>query len=69
MQIGNFRIGEERFNQWLQFGTLLLVAGVGVYDLATRRRLHLAYIAAALWIIANELIADWLSTSHGGSNR
>ncbi|WP_242154259.1 hypothetical protein [Sphingomonas sp. BAUL-RG-20F-R05-02] len=41
-------------------GTLLLVVGVGAYDLATRRRLHPAYIAAALWIIANEVVADWL---------
>ena len=41
-------------------GTLLLVIAVGVYDLATRRRLHPAYIAAALWIFANEALADWL---------
>lgn len=41
-------------------GTLLLVVGVGVYDLATRRRLHPAYIAAALWIFANEAVATWL---------
>jgi uncharacterized membrane protein YozB (DUF420 family) len=41
-------------------GTLLLVISVGVYDLATRRRLHPAYIAAALWIFANEALATWL---------
>lgn len=41
-------------------GTLLLVLAVGAYDLATRRRLHPAYIAAALWIFANEVLADWL---------
>ncbi|MEZ0256715.1 MAG: hypothetical protein ACAI37_15630 [Chthoniobacter sp.] len=41
-------------------GTLLLVIGVGVYDLATRRRLHPAYITAALWIFANEALATWL---------
>jgi uncharacterized membrane protein YozB (DUF420 family) len=41
-------------------GTLLLVIAVGVYDLATRRRLHPAYVAAALWIFANEALADWL---------
>jgi hypothetical protein len=41
-------------------GTLLLVIAVGAYDLATRRRLHPAYIAAALWIFANEALADWL---------
>ena len=41
-------------------GTLALVLAVGAYDLATRRRLHPAYIAAALWIFANEALADWL---------
>jgi len=41
-------------------GTLMLVIAVGAYDLATRRRLHPAYIAAALWIFANEALADWL---------
>jgi hypothetical protein len=41
-------------------GTVLLIAAVGLYDLATRRRLHPAYIAAALWIFANEAVADWL---------
>jgi hypothetical protein len=41
-------------------GTLLLVVAVGAYDLATRRRLHPAYIAAALWIFANEALATWL---------
>lgn len=41
-------------------GTLLLVLAVGAYDYATRRRLHPAYVAAALWIFANELVADWL---------
>jgi hypothetical protein len=41
-------------------GTFLLVVAVGVYDLATRRRLHSAYIAAALWIFANQALADWL---------
>jgi uncharacterized membrane protein YozB (DUF420 family) len=41
-------------------GTLLLVLAVGAYDLATRRRLHPAYVGAALWIFANEALADWL---------
>jgi hypothetical protein len=41
-------------------GTALLVAAVGIYDLATRRRLHPAYIGAALRIFANEALADWL---------
>ncbi|MBV9883496.1 MAG: hypothetical protein JO276_10850 [Sphingomonadaceae bacterium] len=41
-------------------GTFLLVLAVGAYDLATRRRLHPAYVAAALWIFANQALADWL---------
>jgi hypothetical protein len=41
-------------------GTFLLVIAVGIYDLATRRRLHPAYVAAALWIFANQALADWL---------
>jgi len=41
-------------------GTFLLVVAVGAYDLVTRRRLHPAYVGAALWIFANEALADWL---------
>ena len=41
-------------------GTLALVLALGVYDLATRRRLHPAYIAAALWIFANQATATWI---------
>ena len=41
-------------------GTLLLVIAVGGYDLATRRRLHPAYVGAALWIFANQALATWL---------
>lgn len=59
-------------------GTLLLMLALGVYDLATRRRLHRAYAMAALWIVANEALATWLfhqpswlrgmkaMTGHGG---
>jgi hypothetical protein len=41
-------------------GTWLLVVAVGAYDFATRRRLHRAYAAATLWILANEALAMWL---------
>jgi hypothetical protein len=56
------RLGEGYIAFYIStyIGTLLLVIAVGVYDLATRRRLHPAYIAAALWIVANEALADWL---------
>lgn len=41
-------------------GTLVLVLAIGIYDLATRGRLHPAYVAAAIWILANEALATWL---------
>ena len=56
------RVGDGYLDFYIStyIGTFLLVLAVGVYDLATRRRLHPAYIAAALWIFANEALADWL---------
>ena len=36
----------------LYLGSDLLMIGLGVYDLATRRRLHPAYICGVLWAIA-----------------
>ena len=44
-------------------GVSLMVLGVGVYDLVTRRRLHPAYVLGALWIFAWQLIAKWLYVS------
>jgi uncharacterized membrane protein YozB (DUF420 family) len=41
-------------------GTFLLILAVGAYDVATRRRLHPAFVGAALWIFANEAFATWL---------
>ena len=41
-------------------GTIGLVFVIGAYDLMTRKRLHQAYIWAALWIFANEFNAAWL---------
>lgn len=41
-------------------GTELMMIAVGWYDLATRRRLHPAYVAAFVWILANEATAAWL---------
>jgi len=38
----------------------ILVALLGAYDLATRRRLHPAFVLGAGWILANELAAAWL---------
>lgn len=41
-------------------GTIMLMIGVGFYDYTTRRRLHPAYVAAFVWIMANETLAAWL---------
>ena len=38
----------------------MLIAAVGLFDLATRRRLHAAYIAAVAWCILVDLVAGWL---------
>jgi len=35
----------------------VLVLLVGIYDLATRRRLHPAYLAGVAWIFANQMLA------------
>ena len=40
--------------------TDLMVLGIGVYDLCTRRRLHPAWVIGALWILAGQLTASWL---------
>jgi hypothetical protein len=38
---------------------------LGVYDLATRGRLHPAYVAGTGWILANEFAAAWLYFAPG----
>ena len=50
---------------WLAdyLGVSLLVLGLGVYDLATRRRLHPAYVLGAIWILSWQFIAKWLYVS------
>jgi uncharacterized membrane protein YozB (DUF420 family) len=44
----------------LNLGPDVLVAGLGAYDLVTRGRLHPVYLPAAIWIVALQLIAQWL---------
>jgi hypothetical protein len=41
-------------------GTILLVLGLGAYDIITRRRLHPAYIAGAALGMASQFLAAWL---------
>jgi len=54
---------------WLPFivaffgPTILLVAGLGIYDLLTRHRLHPCYVAAAALGVAGEVLAAWLYVS------
>lgn len=40
--------------------TDLLVLGIGIYDLWTRRRIHPAWISGALWVVACQWTASWL---------
>jgi len=44
-------------------GNDVLLLGMGAYDLATRRRLHPAYLAGAAWTLAVQLTAAWLYLS------
>jgi hypothetical protein len=43
----------------------IAIALLGAYDLATRGRLHPAYVLGAGWILANELAAAWLYFNPG----
>ncbi|HTT96834.1 MAG TPA: hypothetical protein VMF58_02205 [Rhizomicrobium sp.] len=44
-------------------GNDVLIVGLGIYDLITRRRLHPAYIAGAVWIFAIQLLIGYLYTA------
>ena len=44
----------------IYLGSDTLVVGLGVYDLATRRRLHPAYVVAVVWMVAIQLAATAL---------
>ena len=43
----------------------LLALGLGAYDLATRRRLHPAYIAGLVWMLGLQFLASFLLHSPG----
>jgi len=59
--LGNvFGPGFWSFFVALYVGADLLIAGLGAYDLVTRGRLHPAYVAGCLWILANEFTGAWL---------
>ncbi|MFI4963737.1 MAG: hypothetical protein ACHP9T_00080 [Caulobacterales bacterium] len=44
----------------LSGATALIIVGMGVYDLITRRRLLPAYAAGASWALAGQALAAWL---------
>ena len=45
-------------------GTIILMLAIGVYDLATRRRLHPAYVAAFTFMLSLQLTSSWLYQQH-----
>jgi len=44
----------------LYYGPALLVLGMGIYDLITRRRLHPAYVIVTLWFLALQIASTIL---------
>jgi len=61
--LGNsLHFGDGAFASYVELflPTSLLVLGIGVYDLVTRRRLHPAYVAGATLVIGCQLTASWL---------
>jgi hypothetical protein len=46
-------------------GNLVLIAGIGVYDLITRRRLHPAYVAGGAWVVGLLMLAGVLYVNPG----
>lgn len=55
-------LGDGIWQTYIQIfaATDLMVLGIGVYDLCTRRRLHPAWIIGASWILVGQLTASWL---------
>lgn len=55
-------LGKNFFGEWManHAGNTLLILALGAYDLVTRRRLHPAYVAGAAWLIAMEVLINYL---------
>jgi hypothetical protein len=55
-------LGDGAWQFWVALfsGNAVLIFGIGVYDLLTRRRLHPAYVFGALWIFTGQFAASWL---------
>lgn len=57
---GNFHDGFWPFMVETYAGTIVLMMGLGAYDLLTRHRLHPTYVLAFSWCLANQVVATWL---------
>lgn len=57
---GNFHDGFWPFMVETYAGTLILMLGVGAYDLVRRRRINRTYMLAFSWCLANQVVATWL---------
>lgn len=57
--------GKTFLGEWVAIflGNVLLIVGLGLYDLATRRRLHRAYAWGAAWALGLQLLATYLYVS------
>lgn len=55
-------LGDGYWQYWActYVGSFVLLLGVGAYDLATRRRLHPAYVAAFALCVTLEWLSAWL---------
>jgi len=51
---------------WLTdyFMTIVLMLGVGIYDLITRKRLHPAYVGALVFCLTTQLLSAWAFHLH-----
>ena len=55
----NFHDGFWPFMVETYAGTIVLMLGLGAYDLLTRHRLHPIYVIALSWCLANQVVATW----------
>jgi uncharacterized membrane protein YozB (DUF420 family) len=55
-------LGKGFLGEWMAvfLGNILLIVGLGLYDLATRRRLHPAYVVGAAWALSWQALAIYL---------
>ncbi len=48
------------FMTQIYLANIVLILGIGAYDLVTRRRLHAAYVGGAAWVLGCLFLAGWL---------